>query len=364
MKVFSALVLAILLFGTFGPITMTEAKVWECFEVTERNIISPVRVPGVKAGDYAKYSVGINYSSNDPYFPSSGLDGAIQVEYEMVEIVSVVNSSVKFEVAVHLRNGTDLGPTMETIDVYSGSMTVENFTFTSFTGPLIGANLTAGDIIYMNPPFATINSTKMGEFAGANRRVNVFEARQEYLGSSMYTDLLWDRISGLIVASNQSTQSIRENYTTKMDLSMLIEETNVWQPTIQVENVRVLICPPIINVRSNGRFITALIELPESCRLRDVDISTIKLNGTIAIQDKPLVLGKHWLLVKFNRDQVIDIILKSTHTRLGFARTQLTITGEFSDGRTFQGTDTVFVLLPHGGHFPVCEKWVPFIEAR
>lgn len=80
-----------------------------------------------------------------------------------------------------------------------------------------------------------------------------------------------------------------------------------------------------------------------SCNTKDIDASTILLNGTIT----PLLEAKRnghsvkEFVVRFDRVTVASWI----YQRVGTQReVSLTITGELKDGTTFEGTDTIWVL--------------------
>jgi hypothetical protein len=106
--------------------------------------------------------------------------------------------------------------------------------------------------------------------------------------------------------------------------------------------VEVKITPQTLNLKSNGRWITVHIKLPEGYSTADIDVSTILLDGVI----KPETTkgsGEGKPVVKFSRAAVITHI-QDTYGITGskFSQTTLTITVEVA-GTTFQCSDTIRV---------------------
>jgi len=110
--------------------------------------------------------------------------------------------------------------------------------------------------------------------------------------------------------------------------------------------------PDTLNLRSRGKWITCYIELPEDYNVRDIDVSTIKLNDTICAQPRPIAIGDYDndtipdLMVKFNRTEVISYILANVDITERFMTITLTVTGKLNDGTPFQGSDTIRIILP------------------
>ena len=113
--------------------------------------------------------------------------------------------------------------------------------------------------------------------------------------------------------------------------------------------------PNTLNLRSEGKWITAYIELPEGYEVSDIDVSTILLNSTIPAEmhtndvgDED-VDGVQDLMVKFDRTEVLSYILSNTDLEEGFMTVTLTITGYLDDGTLVEGSDTIKTVkyLPH-----------------
>lgn len=116
-------------------------------------------------------------------------------------------------------------------------------------------------------------------------------------------------------------------------------------------NVDVRYCPRTLNLKSRGRWITAIIRLPNEYKAKDVNISSVMLNGTVPAD--PVHYGVydcgdlHLLVLKFNRTAVIELIrnsLEEAGCKRKFVKVWLTVTGRFLDGLPFQGTNKIRVI--------------------
>lgn len=111
--------------------------------------------------------------------------------------------------------------------------------------------------------------------------------------------------------------------------------------------------PDTLNLRSNGRWVTAYIELPEGYTVADINVSTVLLNGTIPAELTPTAIGDYDgngvpdLMVKFDRAQVIQYILDHTSIEGRFSTVTLTMRGSLNDGILFEGSDTIRVIMPN-----------------
>jgi hypothetical protein len=116
------------------------------------------------------------------------------------------------------------------------------------------------------------------------------------------------------------------------------------------------ITPNALNLKSQGKWITASIDLPEGYNITDVDITSIWLNRTVAAYVSPSGVsdddgdGIPDLMVKFDRAAVVAYIqLNVNLTALAeqkFTVVTLTLTGALGDGTTFQGSDHIRVICP------------------
>lgn len=124
--------------------------------------------------------------------------------------------------------------------------------------------------------------------------------------------------------------------------SVLINLTIKEKPAVKVH---FRIHPESLNLKSNGRWVTALIELPEGFNAQDINISSIMLNETIPIELWPIEIRGQELMVKFDRAMLEQYILESSNQTEKFATVSLTVTGKFNDGTRFVGTDTIKSIM-------------------
>jgi hypothetical protein len=103
--------------------------------------------------------------------------------------------------------------------------------------------------------------------------------------------------------------------------------------------------PNTLNLKSKGKWITSYIELPEGYDVNIIDVSSILLEDTISPQPRPFTFGDYDsdgipdLMVKFDRSEVIDLLLPGTYN--------LKITGEMEGDSLFEGySDLITVTNP------------------
>ena len=100
--------------------------------------------------------------------------------------------------------------------------------------------------------------------------------------------------------------------------------------------------PDVLNLATKGKYVTAYIELPPGYDVGQIDISSIRLNGTVPALGKPTEVGDYDndgipdLMVKFHRTMVQDALTVGDEV-------EVTITGEI-DGITFIGSDYIRVI--------------------
>ena len=100
--------------------------------------------------------------------------------------------------------------------------------------------------------------------------------------------------------------------------------------------------PDVLNLEAKGKYVTAYIELPPGYDISQIDIFSIRLNGTVPALTKPTKVGDHDndgvpdLMVKFNRAAVQNTLTVGEEVKV-------TITGEVA-GIAFEGSDTIRVI--------------------
>lgn len=108
--------------------------------------------------------------------------------------------------------------------------------------------------------------------------------------------------------------------------------------------------PGALSLRSKGKWITAYIELPDGYSVDDVDVSTILLNDTVPAEMYPTSIGDYDgdstpdLMVKFDRQSVIELILADYQSTEKLGEVTLTITGELFNGTPFEGSDSITTI--------------------
>jgi hypothetical protein len=128
---------------------------------------------------------------------------------------------------------------------------------------------------------------------------------------------------------------------------------------IPVIEAKICICPHTLNLKSEGRWMTCFIKLPNGYDAEEINVSTILLNDTIPAEPKPTAIinlrrfDTKLLMVKFNRTAVKEYINSSTKVggnHLKRARVTLTVSGKLFSGQAFEGSTKIRVMHP-----PKCE---------
>ena len=105
--------------------------------------------------------------------------------------------------------------------------------------------------------------------------------------------------------------------------------------------------PNTLNLKSKGRWITALIQLPEGYSLGSIDITTLKLNDTITAVWVGIDQNRNVMIVRFRRSEVISLIRSASildSSKVGNAT--FILTGSLANDASFEGGDTIRVMSP------------------
>jgi len=103
---------------------------------------------------------------------------------------------------------------------------------------------------------------------------------------------------------------------------------------------KVTITPTVLNLKSQGQWVTAHISLPEPYKEENINVSSVKLWCKDSfVQAEWGKATKQFLMVKFPRNQVTEMLKSET------GKAQLTVTG-LVNGTEFSGTDTITVIKP------------------
>lgn len=118
--------------------------------------------------------------------------------------------------------------------------------------------------------------------------------------------------------------------------------------------------PGTLNLKSNGQWVTAYIELPGGYDVNDIDVSTIGISAeteqVVPVDlEAPVTVGDHDndgisdLMVKFPRPPLLGLLggsalIDYNEDSGNKHEVTLKITGNLIDQTTFEGTDTVSVI--------------------
>jgi hypothetical protein len=192
--------LAILVAAVFAP-TLVNAKDYTV---------------GVKAGDWVKYGqITITWTGNgtEPSF----ITDAKKLDWVRIDVLNVAGTTANMNVTIHYNNGTQTFQSSDA-DVQSGS---------SGGMYLVASNLTAGDPLTPQAPETTINETVRRLYAGANRNVNIIDAKSSYTGYPSEYKIYWDQNTGIMV-EQYTNQTDLTNPSAYEETSLKATETNLW----------------------------------------------------------------------------------------------------------------------------------------
>jgi probable HAF family extracellular repeat protein len=111
---------------------------------------------------------------------------------------------------------------------------------------------------------------------------------------------------------------------------------------------KIFLCPDTLNLRDNGWWITCFIWLPEGYKVADINPASILLEDEVKAEWTWVDKRCQVMIVKFRRSAVEDIV------DAGWVK--LTVSGELTNGREFEGTDTIKVI-DKCKHKHKCFKW-------
>lgn len=137
----------------------------------------------------------------------------------------------------------------------------------------------------------------------------------------------------------------------KTDFSDRFTESPLIPATIDID-------PDTLNLKSQGEWVTAYIELPGSCDVNEIDVSTVKLitpfGEEVSVDSSaPATVGDYDsngipdLMVKFDRATVVEYsgTVDTVDDGTGIDEdVEFTIKGELTGGTPFEGRDTVRVI--------------------
>ncbi|HEY9204518.1 MAG TPA: hypothetical protein VIO58_01245 [Candidatus Methanoperedens sp.] len=134
---------------------------------------------------------------------------------------------------------------------------------------------------------------------------------------------------------------------TATNINGIISKEWTWTVTKYTPSEKIIagveIKPETLNLASNGKF-TAFITLPDGYDVEDIDIETVRAEGARALKDEISKKDGGTLIVKFNRQDLVDVPVGNDVT--------LWVTGKVrSDGALvdFEGSDEIKVIDSNKG---------------
>ena len=125
---------------------------------------------------------------------------------------------------------------------------------------------------------------------------------------------------------------------------------------LPVVTATVDIYPQTLNLKTRNMWTAVYIELPEGYDVADINVSSILLNDTVSPNLRSVAIGDYDndnipdLMVKFDRQAVIDYIIANVNmTELyekRFMTITLTINGILYNGTPFQANTTIKIIMP------------------
>ena len=124
----------------------------------------------------------------------------------------------------------------------------------------------------------------------------------------------------------------------------------------------VRIFPRTLNLKSKGKWVLAIILLPEGYDVHDIALETVLLEDSIPPEDRAIWIGDDdddavasslldddeeptsGLGLKFSRQALIELLEPLMEEKV--TEVELTVAGELSDGTPFEGSATVKVRKP------------------
>jgi len=101
--------------------------------------------------------------------------------------------------------------------------------------------------------------------------------------------------------------------------------------------------PRVLNLNSEGKWVTCYVELPEGYDVRDIDVGSVLLEGLLGVQRSDIQDAV--LMVKFDREALATYL-----DLLGVVppvEVELVVTGNLTGGRHFEGSDTILARIFH-----------------
>jgi hypothetical protein len=98
------------------------------------------------------------------------------------------------------------------------------------------------------------------------------------------------------------------------------------------------ICPTVLNLQSQGRWVLCFIRLPKGYDVAEIERDSVLLEEQIRPQ---MVIISRWYRLAtaiFSKEEVVKIVKPG--------RVELTVSGQLKDGSLFRGKDVIWVIRP------------------
>lgn len=164
---------------------------------------------------------------------------------------------------------------------------------------------------------------------------NGFKITQDYYGDDTYQSFLYTD-KGVLNISSLGVNG-EEFFTCRLNDFNYGEETSI--------NATLDIDPSVLNLNSEGKWITACIELPEDYDVNNINLESILLNDLIHAEIQLTTISDFDndnipdLMVKFERSSVKNILEPGENV-------EIVVSGQLNDGVKFIGIDTIRVINP------------------
>ncbi len=154
--------------------------------------------------------------------------------------------------------------------------------------------------------------------------------------------------------------SNKGNYTVKLTVTDNSGENSTDTLLVSVKpiSVNLVIDPDTINMKSNGKWVTAYITLPSSYSANNIDVNSIKLSyGNKSVSASKYKVKNGILVVKFEKDKIKNLFSNS------ITNATVSVTGKILSNDQyleFEGSDDV-TIKQNGSCQNIWEKWINFL---
>jgi hypothetical protein len=191
---------------------------------TVMKVSAQTRTVGVRVGNSFKYSVSVNWSSNDPNAtPDSNLVNDNNTLWGELTITGISGTNITVQSTTDYKNGTEV--TMGGWkDVNTGATNM------SMLPSIISANLTAGDSVYASSSYTSwiINETVSRTYSDVTRDTNHMNIPPSNNTQNTAYDFYWDKSTGVFIETLLENTNQTGTYTTTWSEDVQIISSTNW----------------------------------------------------------------------------------------------------------------------------------------